>query len=102
MPLILAPSFDDKTRQEVEDHIEQVRARRLAGALEYLQSKMMRLEREEGTLSNKLARNYDQLGKALDRIDKDIVKVEQYLNACQMLRTELDLTVDRISLAKRK
>jgi hypothetical protein len=32
----------------------------------------------------------------------DIEKVEGYLNACQMLRTELDLTVDRIALAKRK
>jgi prefoldin subunit 5 len=102
MPLVLSPSFDDRTREEVEAHLEQVRTRRLAGAMEYLQSKMMRLEREEGTLSNKLARSYDQLGKALDRIDKDIVKVEQYLNNCQMMRTELDLTVDRISLAKRK
>ncbi len=50
----------------------------------------------------KLARNYDQLGKALLRIDNDIVKVEEYLNNCQMLRTELSLNVDRIALSKRK
>jgi len=102
MPLVLAPSFDDHTREEVEAHLETVRLRRIAGAMEYQQSRMLRLEREQGSLSNKLARNYDQLGKALLRIDSDIEKVEQYLNACQMIRTELSLTVDRISLAKRK
>jgi hypothetical protein len=102
MPLVLAPSFDDHTREEVEAHLEQVRLRRIAGAMEYQQSRMLRLERDEGSLANKLARSYDQLGKALLRIDVDIEKVEGYLNACQMLRTELDLTVDRIALAKRK
>jgi hypothetical protein len=102
MPLVLAPSFDDHTREEVEAHLEQVRLRRLAGAMEYHQSKMLRLERESGTLSNKLARNYEALGKALLRIDNDIVKVEEYLNNCQMIRTELSLTMDRIALSKRK
>jgi hypothetical protein len=102
MPLVLAPSFDDKTREEVEAHLDQVRTRRLAGAMEYMQSKMLKLEKENGSLTNKLARNYDQLGKALLRIDNDILKVEEYLNNCQMLRTELDMNVDRIALAKRK
>jgi hypothetical protein len=99
---VLAPSFDDKTREEVEAHLDQVRTRRLAGAMEYMQSKMLKLEKENGSLTNKLARNYDQLGKALLRIDNDILKVEEYLNNCQMLRTELDMNVDRIALAKRK
>ena len=102
MALVLAPSFDDHTREEVEAHLEQVRLRRLAAAMEYHQSKLMRLEREEGTLSNKLARQYDQLGKALLRIDNDIIKVEEYLNNCHMLRTELSLNMDRIALSKRK
>jgi hypothetical protein len=102
MPLILAPSFDDHTREEVEAHLEQVRLRRLAAAMEYHQSKMLRLERDNSSIENKLIRNYEQLGRALLRIDKDIEKVEGYLNACQMLRTELDLNVDRIALAKRK
>jgi hypothetical protein len=102
MPLVLAPSFDDHTREEVEAHLELVRTRRLAGAMEYHQSKMLRLEKDNSSLENKLIRNYEQLGKALLRIDNDIVKVEEYLNNCQMLRTELDLNMDRIALAKRK
>ncbi len=50
MPLVLAPSFDDHTREEVEAHLEQVRLRRLAGAMEYHQSKLLRLERDQGSL----------------------------------------------------
>jgi septation ring formation regulator EzrA len=102
MPLVLAPSFDDHTREQVEAHLDQVRIRRLAGALEYQQSKMLRLEKDNNTVTNKLIRNYEQLGKALTRLDKDLEKIESYLQACQMLLTEADLTVDRIALAKRK
>ena|SRR5579864_8417058 len=102
MPLVLAPSFDDHTREQVEAHLDQVRIRRLAGALEYQQSKMLRLEKDNNTVTNKLIRNYEQLGKALTRLDRELEKIEAYLNACQMLRTEADLTVDRIALAKRK
>jgi septation ring formation regulator EzrA len=102
MPLILAPSFDDHTREEVEAHLEQVRLRRIAGALEYQQSKMLRLEKDSNSVTNKLIRNYEQLGKSLERLDKELDKVESYLQSCQMLRSEADLIVDRISLAKRK
>ena len=64
MPLILYPSFDDHTRAQVELHLEQVRLRRLAGALEYQQSKMLKLEKGENELQNKLIRHYEQMGKA--------------------------------------
>ena len=102
MPLVLAPSFDDHTREEVEAHLEQVRLRRLAGALEYQQGKLLRLERDNNMVTNKLIRAYEQMGKALIRLDKDLEKIEGYLQLCQMLRTEADLNVDRITLAKRK
>lgn len=102
MPLVLAPSFDDHTREEVEQHLEQVRLRRLAAALEFQQSRTLKLEREENELQNRLIRNYEQLGKALVRMDKDLEKAEQYLQACQMLRTELDITLDRLVFTKGK
>ena len=102
MPLVLAPSFDDHTREEVEAHLEQVRLRRLAAAIEYQQSKLLKLEREENELQNKLVRNYEQLGKCLTRMDRDLEKAEAYLQACQMLRTELDLTLDRLVFTKGK
>jgi septation ring formation regulator EzrA len=102
MPLVLAPSFDDHTREQVEAHLEQVRLRRLAGALEYQQSRMLRLEKDNNEVTNKLIRNYEQMGKALIRLDRELEKVESYLQSCQMLRSEADLLVDRIALARRK
>jgi hypothetical protein len=102
MPLVLAPSFDDHTREQVEAHLEQVRLRRIAGALEYQQSKMLRLEKDNNSVTNKLMRNYEQMGKALLRLDRELEKIEGYLASCQILKTEADLTMDRISLARRK
>lgn len=101
MPLILAPSFDDHTREEVEAHLEIVRARRIAAALEYQQSTMTKLIEEDQGLGNKLIRNYEQLGKSLQRLDRELERVETYLRNCEMLRSEMDLHHDRIELAKR-
>ena len=101
MPLILAPSFDDKTREEVEAHLEVVRLRRMAAALEFAQSKMTKLELEDNQLNNKLLRNYEQLGKSIERLDRELDKVQQYLNNCLVLKSEIGLVHDRIELAKR-
>lgn len=101
MPLVLAPSFDDHTREQVESHLEQVRIRRLAAALEYEQAKMTKLETEGNSLANKLERNWEQLGKTLARLDRELEKAEEYLAKCEMLKSELGLVVDRIELAKR-
>jgi hypothetical protein len=100
-PLILAPSFDDKTREEVEDHLAMVRIHRLEAALEFQQSKLLKLDKEGGSLQGKLARRYEQLGKALERLDKEAGNVDKYLNDCLMIRSELDLVLERIALAKR-
>jgi hypothetical protein len=102
MPLILSPSFDDHTREEVEAHLDQVRIRRLAAAMEFQQSRLFKLEKEEGELQARLIRNYDQLGRVLIRIDRDMEKAQGYLEACTMLRTELDLTLQHVSFAKGK
>jgi hypothetical protein len=101
MTLVLAPSFDDHTRAQVEAHLDEVRARRIAAALEFQQSKMTKLETEGNMLEVKLYRNYQQLGKALERLDKEIEKVEAYLVTCEVIRGELGLVLDRIELAKR-
>lgn len=101
MPLILAPSFDDKTREEVEAHLEIVRIRRIAAALEYAQSRMTKLETEDNRATVRLMHNYEQLGKSLERLDRELDKVELYLQRCEMLKGELGLLHDRIELAKR-
>lgn len=100
MPLVLAPSFDDHTREEVEAHLDLVRVRRIAAAMEYQQTRLNKLEVEDAALRSKLFRNYQQLGKALERLDKDIERVESYLANCVNVKNELGLVNDRIRLAK--
>lgn len=101
MPLILAPSFNSSTREEVEDHLEQVRELRLMAALEYQQGKELKLEKELDHNERRLATAYDQLGKAIIRLDREIEKIQEYLDKCEMLHDEVGLVKDRISLAKR-
>jgi|SRR6478609_6882588 len=101
MPLVLAPSFNSETRESVEEHLEEVRNLRLMAALEYQQGKELKLERELGQNEKRLATAYDQLGKAIIRLDREIEKIQEYLDKCEMLHDEAGLTRDRISLAKR-
>jgi len=100
MPLILAPSFSSATREEVEDHLELVRDIRLRAALEFIQGKEAKLEREHNHIHRRLATTYEQLGKALLRLDREVIKVEEYLAKCEMLSDEADLVSDRIADAK--
>jgi hypothetical protein len=101
MPLILAPSYDDHTREQIEAYLEQVRIRRIAGAFAFQQSKMMKLESQKDGMSNKLARNYRLLGSSLYKLEAAMVAVEKYLNACQMIHGEVGFIEDRIEAAKR-
>jgi hypothetical protein len=100
MPLILAPSFDDKTREQVEEFIDMVRMRRMASAMEFQQSKRTKLDTEANALEGKLGRAWDQLGKCIARLDADILKAEAYLNTCEMLRSELGIVTEQIMLDK--
>jgi hypothetical protein len=100
MPLILAPSFTTNTREEVEEHLELVRDLRLRAALEFQQGKETRLVREHSHITHRLDVAYQQLGKALARLDREVNKVEEYLAKCEMFRDEADLVEDRITDAR--
>lgn len=100
MPLVLAPSFNSATREEVEEHLEWVRDVRLAAAIEFQQGREAKLEKEGNLAAHRLASMYSQLGKALSRLDREILKVEDYLAKCEMLSDELSLVKDRIEAAK--
>jgi hypothetical protein len=100
MSLILSPSFNSATREEVEEHLEAVRDLRLRAALEFQQGKEAKLEKEYNHASHRLQTTYAQLGKALSRLEREMYKVEDYLNKCEMLSGEAELAKDRIEAAK--
>lgn len=98
MPLILAPSFDEHTREQVEAHVAEVQARRMLAAIEYHQGKETKLQHESDKIQARIARQYELLKKELDALDKAENKVQDRLAGLTHLLNELGLTHDMIEL----
>jgi len=91
MPLVLAPSFDDHTREQIETHIAEVQARRMSAAVEYHTGKDAKLAHESSKIQQRIARQYDMLGKELEQLDKVMEKVENRLAGLTHLKNELGM-----------
>lgn len=94
MPLILSPSFDDHTREQIETHIAEVQARRMSAAVQYHTGKDAKLAHESDKIQNRIARQYDMLGKELEQMDRIIEKVENRLAGLTHLTNELGMVSD--------
>lgn len=73
------------TREEYEEYLEGVRARRLVAAIEYENSKQLRLDQEADVIQRKLAKATEALGAQIARMEKldelirgTLIKVETY------------------------
>lgn len=98
MPLVLAPSYDDHTRQEIESHLVQVRARRMVAAIEYANNVNEKLQHESDKIQRRMSKEYEMLGKELVNLEKCEEKVQDRLTKIESLRQELGLTTDMIEL----
>lgn len=98
MPLVLAPSYDDHTREQIENHLEAVRARRMVAAIEYHQGEQMKLTHESDKIQNKIAKQYEMLGKEIARLESAEQKVLDRLTTLETLRQELGLITDLVEL----
>lgn len=94
MALVLAPSFDDHTREQIEVHIAQVQARRMAAAVEYHTGKDAKLAHESDKVQRRIAQKYEMMHKELLALDKAMEKVENRLAELTHLQNELGLISD--------
>lgn len=94
MPLVLAPSFDDHTREQIEQHIREVQARRMVAAIEYHSGKDSKLKGESQKLQNRIDFKYEMLRKELAAFDKAHEKLENRLAELEHLKNELGLVDD--------
>lgn len=85
MPLVLQPTMNDGTREDYEEFLEGVRARRLVAAIEYANAKQLRLDTEADAVQRKLSKAIESLGRQLERMEKldeqiqeTMIKVETY------------------------
>jgi hypothetical protein len=94
MALVLQPTLEHLTTEELEQHIEVVRARRIVAAMEYVAGQELKLETERDKLHRKLKQHYEMLGKELERADRVIFSLEQRVAAIELLRQEAGLIDD--------
>lgn len=98
MPLVLTPSYDERTKDQIEDHIAAVRARRMVHVVEYQMGVQTKLEHESDKIQARIAREYEKLKKRLEKQEEAEDKVIESITVLEALRQELGLTVDMIEL----
>jgi hypothetical protein len=91
MALVLQRTLADYTTEELERHIETVRARRIVAVMEYVAGQQLKLETEKDKAHRKLKAHYEMLGKELERCDRVIFALENRVAAIEMLRQEAGL-----------
>lgn len=94
MSLVLAASYDDHTREEIEAHLVQVRARRMVAAIEYANGVNEKLTHESDKIQRRMAKEYEMLGKELVNLEKIEDKVQERLIKLDTLRQELGLVTE--------
>lgn len=98
MTLVLAPSFDEHTREQIEAHVADVQARRMLAAMEFHAGKNAKLQHESDKIQKRVARQYELLGKEIDALEKAENKVTDRLAGLEHLKNELGLVMDMIEL----
>lgn len=94
MPLILANSFDEHSRAEIEAHLEEVRARRLVAAVEYQEGMKNKFLQEADKIRRRMQAEYKMLGKELARLEKAEDVVNKRLSRLNMLLSEHGLILE--------
>jgi RecA/RadA recombinase len=92
--LVLQPTLEDLTIEELEAHIEGVRARRIVAAMEYVAGEAIKLEVEKDKMHRKLKEHYVMLAKELDRCERAIYKCEERVVVIQQLKDEIGVMED--------
>jgi hypothetical protein len=95
MPLILQPKFSDKTRDEIEQHLSVVRARRMQAVAVFYAGKNAKVMHATAKFMDRINREYTMLAKDLARYDKLDEAVEKRLATLEQLSHELQSAQDQ-------
>jgi hypothetical protein len=98
MTLVLAPSYDDHTREQVEAHLDVVRSNRMVAAIEYHAGRKAKLEHESDKIRLRIEKQYAMLGKEIDGLEKAEEKVLKRLETLEALKQEVGLITDMVEI----
>lgn len=96
MGLVLQPQFSDLARDEIEAHIEQVRARRMSAVVQYHAGVNAKLKHASAQLQQRIAREYHMVGKDIEKADKLDEKIQVRMQNLEILMSELESNHDRM------
>jgi len=96
VPLYTKPTIKDFSRAELEQRIEQVRARRMMIAFDYHASQQISMEQQADKTVRKFKEHGDMLGKELMRLDRALDAVENRVSKMSELQQEHGLLQDLI------
>lgn len=99
--LKLYPELSDLTREEIEQHLDQVRARRTLAALEYVAGQNLKLTYEADKVQKKVKIAYERLGRAILRLDQADEQVQKHLIDIEELKQELGFVVSQVTVTDR-
>jgi len=90
--LVLMPTLDDLSRDEVEAYIETVRAKRMVATLEFFQTKNRKVELRQSKIGQRIQGKLDMLEKEIDKLEAAENKVSTRLAEIEQLKHEFDAT----------
>jgi hypothetical protein len=93
MALVLQPSLDEHSREEIIAHIEQVRARRMLAALIYSQSVTERNAVSANVIERKLEMQFTGLAREIAQLDKYDAMISKRLTKIAELQHEYNLLI---------
>lgn len=96
--LVLRPSLEDFDRDAVEAFIEAVRAKRMVATLEYYENKNAKLSHASEKVQRKFWGQLEMLEKELLALERAEVKAQDRLNNINILKQELGMLVDQVTV----
>lgn len=98
MPLTLVPTFNEMTRQEIEERLSVIRVKRMAVAIQFQQGLQQKLHGEYNKTATKLIAATNRLEKNLQKLDDLLEKCKDDLARCSTLHHQMTQTVDLIEI----
>lgn len=89
--LVLFPDIRTCDIKDFEAALTDIRARRTSIALEYIKGEQMKLTHSRDKVEQKLGRQYDLLGKDIEKLDGILSKIDDRLATIHGLRLDTGL-----------
>ena len=90
MPLALQPSYNTMTREQIEEHLTQVRLRRLQASIVFHEGQNVKFGRQLTVLQRRIQQQYELLRKEISRLDALDEKIGDRLQKMEMLSQEAE------------